>query len=73
MGRWCNKGKFVILFYLTDEGTKRFLELHRKIRGGVSERILTHQFRELEWDGIVHREVYPEVPSKLKYSLIMFG
>lgn len=67
-GKW----KVVILYHLTHDGTHRFAVLRRKIPG-VSERILTQQLRELEDDGIVHREVYPEVPPQVVYSLTDYG
>ena len=67
-GKW----KVVIRFHLTHSGTHRFAELRRKIPG-VSERMLTQQLRELERDGVVHREVYPEVPPKVEYSLTKYG
>lgn len=67
-GKW----KAVILFHLFENGTLRFAQLSRKIPG-VSERILTRQLRELEADGLVHREVYAEVPPKVEYSLTSYG
>lgn len=67
-GKW----KAVILYHLTHDGMHRFAEMRRKIPG-VSERMLTQQLRELEVDGIVHREVYPEVPPKVEYSVTEYG
>ena len=67
-GEW----EVVILFHLTHDGSHRFAVLRRKIPG-VSERMLTQQLRELEDDGIVHREVYAEVPPKVECSLTEYG
>jgi DNA-binding HxlR family transcriptional regulator len=66
-GKW----KAVILYYLF-QGSKRFNEL-RRLLPEVTQRILTLQLRELEQDGIVHREIYKEVPPKVEYSLTEFG
>lgn len=66
-GKW----KVLILYHLC-QGTKRFNEM-RRLLPEVTQRMLTLQLRELELDGIVHREVYPQVPPKVEYSLTEFG
>ncbi|GAC1502288.1 MAG: hypothetical protein NVS2B14_14910 [Chamaesiphon sp.] len=66
-GRW----KVLILRELF-EGIKRFGELHRAL-DGITQKMLTQQLRELEQDGIVHREVYLQVPPKVEYSLTDLG
>ena len=62
-GKW----KGVILYHLLD-GTKRFNELKR-LKPNITQRMLTLQLRELEADGIIHREV----PPKVEYSLTELG
>ncbi|WP_332238955.1 winged helix-turn-helix transcriptional regulator [Sporolactobacillus sp. KGMB 08714] len=66
-GKW----KGVILYHLQSKPL-RFNELRRLIPD-VTQRMLTLQLRELEEDGVIHREVYPVVPPKVEYSLTDFG
>ncbi|MBV6623575.1 MAG: helix-turn-helix transcriptional regulator [Rivularia sp. (in: Bacteria)] len=66
-GRW----KVLIIRELL-LGVKRFGELQRALPG-VTQKMLTQQLREMEQDGIVHREVYPEIPPKVEYSLTSLG
>ena len=65
------KGKGMILYHLLD-GTLRFNELKRRV-GKMTQRMLTKQLRELESYGLVHREVYAQVPPKVEYSLTQTG
>ncbi|WP_276576006.1 winged helix-turn-helix transcriptional regulator [Oceanirhabdus seepicola] len=66
-GKW----KFAIIHFLS-EGPIRFGELHRALPN-IRQGYLTQQLRELEKDGIVHREVYKQVPPKVEYSLTEIG
>ena len=65
------KWKVLILRELCG-GTRRFSELKRSI-GGVTQKMLTQQLREMEDDGLVIRTVYPVVPPKVEYSLSEIG
>lgn len=50
----------------------RYAEIKRCIPM-ITERMLTRQLRELESDGLVHREVYKQIPPKVEYSITERG
>ncbi|MEU6739479.1 winged helix-turn-helix transcriptional regulator [Streptosporangium sandarakinum] len=66
-GKW----KALILWALHHE-PRRFGELKRSV-SGISEKMLIQMLREMEAHGLVHREVYHQVPPKVEYSLTEFG
>lgn len=67
-----NKWRPLILRDLIEREPLRFKELQRSV-GGVSQKVLTSNLRELENAGLVVRRVYPEVPPRVEYSLTEEG
>ncbi|GAB7079234.1 winged helix-turn-helix transcriptional regulator [Megalodesulfovibrio paquesii] len=63
-GKW----KPIILYQLAVAGVMRFSDMRRSMPG-VTERMLSRQLKELAKDGLVHREVYKEVPPRVEYWL----
>lgn len=66
-GKW----KPIIIFLVRKEAN-RFGIMQRSIEG-ISKQMLTKQLRELEADGILHREIYAEVPPRVEYSITDYG
>lgn len=48
-------------------GPRRFCTIESSIP--ISGRLLSERLKELEKEGIVHREVFPETPVRIEYSL----
>jgi DNA-binding HxlR family transcriptional regulator len=67
-GKW----KPIILYHLGNDGTRRFGEL-KQAMPNITQKMLTQQLRELEHDGLIHRQIYAQVPPKVEYSLSEFG
>lgn len=63
-GKW----KIPILCALYQDGTTRYNELKRKIRG-ITNTMLASSLKELEEDGLIHRKQYMEVPVRVEYTL----
>jgi DNA-binding HxlR family transcriptional regulator len=66
-GRW----KAVILYHLFD-GPKRLSEQQR-LAPNVSQKVLIQQLREMEEHGLVHREIFRQVPPRVDYTTTPLG
>lgn len=66
-GKW----KIIILYALKN-GTNRFGALQKMINT-ISKQMLTTQLRELEKDGIITREIFPEIPPRVEYTITPLG
>lgn len=67
-----SKWQALILRDLFLNGTLRFKQLQRSI-GHISQKVLTANLRAMEDAGLVRREVFPEVPPRVEYSLTATG
>lgn len=63
-GKW----KLAILYVLAERQTVRFNEMQRQL-GKITYKVLSAQLKELEADGLVERNEYPQIPPKVEYSL----
>lgn len=66
-GKW----KPAILWHVHGD-PRRFNELQRLLPG-VTHKVLAHQLRELERDGVLSRTVYATVPPMVEYALTERG
>lgn len=67
-----NKWALVVLVKISECGSVRFNELYRNIPS-VSEKVLSQVLRQLTADGIIRRELFPDVPPRTEYSVTKFG
>src|SRR5215475_2728907 len=67
-----DKWTVYVIHVLGDAGTLRFNELRNRV-DGISHRMLTVTLRALERDGLVAREIFPEMPPRVEYSLTPLG
>ncbi|MBU3826332.1 MAG: winged helix-turn-helix transcriptional regulator [Candidatus Anaerobiospirillum merdipullorum] len=66
------KYKMTILYTLMAFKVVRFNEMKKYI-GSISYKTLSSTLKELEADGLVHRQEYPQIPPKVEYSLTPRG
>ena len=62
------KYKMVILYCLMEFKVVRYNELKRYIKT-ISHKTLSSSLKELERDGLINRNEYPQIPPKVEYSL----
>jgi len=74
LSRFGDKWSMLVLFLLnrSDKGVLRFNEIHR-LMTDCSQKMLSQTLRNLEHSNLVHREVFPEVPPRVEYSLTDTG
>lgn len=61
-----------LIIHALMDGPKRYKDIAEFIPG-ISDRMLSERFKELEEAGIVVRHVYPEVPVRIEYELTEKG
>lgn len=67
-----NKWALVVLVKISENEPVRFNELYRNIPS-VSEKVLSQVLKQLTTDGIIERQLYPNVPPRVEYSLTNLG
>ena len=66
------KYKPIVLYCLMEYEPVRFNEMRRYV-GSAADKTLSQTLKELERDGLIHREMYPEIPPKVEYRLSARG
>lgn len=66
------KHKMAILYCLMEYQPVRFNEMRRYL-GGVTDKTLSRNLKELEADGLITRREYPQIPPKVEYGLSELG
>lgn len=72
ISRLSDKWSLLVIMTLSWNGTMRFNEIHRSM-DDISQRMLTVTLRSLEADGLISRQIYPEVPPRVEYKLTSIG
>ncbi|WP_407571896.1 winged helix-turn-helix transcriptional regulator [Deinococcus altitudinis] len=72
IGRIADKWTMVVLEILEEHGTLRFTQVATRV-GDISQKMLTKTLRQMEYDGLVTRTVYPVIPPRVEYTLTPLG
>ena len=62
----------VLLLHALGTHTLRYNQLKRVVEG-ITHKMLAQTLRQLEYDGLVERTVYPVIPPKVEYRLTPLG
>ena len=62
----------VLVIGALTEGPQRFGQVQRRV-GRISAKVLTQVLRDLAWNGLITRTLYPEIPPRTEYTLIELG
>lgn len=65
-GKWA-----ILILQKLSEGPQRFNQLQKQI--DITQATLANQLKSLESEGLIHREVFPEVPLRVEYTLTEIG
>ncbi|AUH02173.1 helix-turn-helix domain-containing protein [Pectobacteriaceae bacterium CE70] len=71
LDRLSNKWALLILDRLADEPV-RFNQLRRDVEG-ISQKVLSQTLKNLERDGLIHRQAFATVPVTVEYSITSLG
>ena len=74
ISRFGDKWSLLVLYTIneSENGVMRFNELRHHMMD-CSQKMLSQTLKNLEQSHLVHREVYPEVPPRVEYSLTDTG
>lgn len=72
IGRVADKWTMLVLEELAERGTMRFSAIGRG-GPGISQKMLTQTFRQMERDGLATRIVHPVIPPHVEYDLTPLG
>lgn len=72
IGHVADRWTMLVLEVLEEHGRQRFTRLGELV-GGVSQKMLTKTLRQMEFDGLLTRTVYPVIPPRVEYELTELG
>lgn len=65
-GKWA-----ILIMERLSKGPQRFNQLQKQI--DITQATLANQLKNLEAEGLIHRQIFPEVPLRVEYSLTEIG